>query len=411
MFTTTTPFPGAGGGGGGGGSGGSGGSGAGGAYEQPSAGMHPYPVYHLGGVGVEQMNAALLYPYTLYPPLGRMGLGGIGIGGMGGVGGMGLHHQLDVSRKRGRELDHGAGEYRMMEYDESGGLASKRRAAGQDVIFRMIVPSKQIGRVIGKEGCRIRQIREETGATIKIADPIVPHEERVIIISSAVDEGKISNAEAALNYIAKAILKDNEDGGEAVIVGTGHVAVNAIRLLIAGSQAGCLIGVSGQTIEQIRNSSGAAVTILAPNQLPLCASAHESDRVVQLSGDVPEILTALEKIGCVLRDNPSTKVISIRSGYHSSVSVSNPPNTQVPPGEYMTSEMTIMEKFVGGLIGRNGYNISRIRNVSGATVKVTGQKGENTRQIFFGGNAQQVAVARMLVENYMYSQLVPQNVM
>ncbi|CAA6657072.1 unnamed protein product [Spirodela intermedia] len=357
--------------------------------------MHPYP----------QMNAALLYPYTLYPPLGRMGLGD-------------SDRRYGWCRRYGTapptrcftKARPGAGP-RSWGVPDDGirrirGLVSKRRAAGQDVIFRMIVPSKQIGRVIGKEGCRIRQIREETGATIKIADPIVPHEERVIIISSAVDEGKISNAEAALNYIAKAILKDNEDGGEAVIVGTGHVAVNAIRLLIAGSQAGCLIGVSGQTIEQIRNSSGAAVTILAPNQLPLCASAHESDRVVQLSGDVPEILTALEKIGCVLRDNPSTKVISIRSGYHSSVSVSNPPNTQVPPGEYMTSEMTIMEKFVGGLIGRNGYNISRIRNVSGATVKVTGQKGENTRQIFFG-----VAVARMLVENYMYSQLVPQNVM
>lgn len=60
------------------------------------------------------------------------------------------------------------------------------------------------------------------------------------------------------------------------------MAANTIRLLIAGSQAGGLIGVSGQNIEKLRNSSGAMVTVLSPSQLPLCASAHESDRVVQV---------------------------------------------------------------------------------------------------------------------------------
>lgn len=55
--------------------------------------------------------------------------------------------------------------------DESS--AAKRRAVGQDVIFRIVVPSRQIGKVIGKEGCRIQKIREETKATVKIADAIV----------------------------------------------------------------------------------------------------------------------------------------------------------------------------------------------------------------------------------------------
>lgn len=61
-----------------------------------------------------------------------------------------------------------------------------------------------------------------------------------------------------------------------------HVAANTVRLLISGCQAGGLIGVSGQNIGQLRNTSGATVNVLAQNQLPLCASAHESDRVVQV---------------------------------------------------------------------------------------------------------------------------------
>lgn len=79
------------------------------------------------------------------------------------------------------------------------------------------------------------------------------------------------------------IFKQEDDSSaEASKVGAGHVAANTIRLLIAGSQAGSLIGMSGQNIEKLRNSSGAMITVLAQNQLPLCASAHESDRVVQV---------------------------------------------------------------------------------------------------------------------------------
>lgn len=77
-------------------------------------------------------------------------------------------------------------------------------------------------------------------------------------------------------------LEQDDDAVESSKVSAGHGAANMIRLLIAGSQAGCLIGISGKSIENIRNSSGATISILAQNQLPSCASAHESDRLVQV---------------------------------------------------------------------------------------------------------------------------------
>ncbi|KDO85564.1 hypothetical protein CISIN_1g020139mg [Citrus sinensis] len=210
----------------------------------------------------------------------------------------------DVSGKRRREDG------------EIEGSDPKRRAKAQDVLFRIIVPSRQIGKVIGKEGHRIQKIREETKATIKIADAIARHEERVIIISSKDNDNVVSDAENALQQIAALILKDDDSNSEASKVAAGHVAANTIRLLIAGSQAGCLIGMSGQNIEKLRNSSGATIVILAPNQLPLCASAHESDRVVQISGDVPAVLNALVEIGNQLRENPPRQVISISPAYN-----------------------------------------------------------------------------------------------
>ncbi|KAK1418482.1 hypothetical protein QVD17_27627 [Tagetes erecta] len=287
----------------------------------------------------------------------------------------------------------------------------KRRAVlGQDILFRILLPSKQIGKVIGKGGHRIQKIREDTKANIKIADAIARHEERVIIISSKDSENTYTEAENALHQIGTLVLTD-DNKTEGLKVATGHVAANTIRLLISGCQAGGLIGVSGQNIDQLRNSSGATVTVLAQNQLPLCASAHESDRVVQISGDVPAVQRALVEIGCQLRDNPPKQIISISPTYNLGF-MHLPAQQYVNPSsaDYVTLEMMISETFIGGLIGRGGSNISRIRTESGATIKVHGGKGENKhRQIQLGGSAQQVALAKQRVDEYIYTQMMQQS--
>ncbi|GJY21538.1 poly(rC)-binding protein 4-like protein [Tanacetum coccineum] len=285
-------------------------------------------------------------------------------------------------------------------WDEVQKHTIKRRAVlvGQDILFRILLPSKQIGKVIGKAGFRIEKIRNLTQANIKIADAIARHEERVIIISSKDSEKTYTDAEVALYQIGSLVLKD-DDNTEGQRVATGHVAANTIRLLISGCQAGGLIGVSGQNIDQIRNSSGATVTVLAQNQLPLCASAHESDRVVQISGDVPAVLKALLEIGHQLRDNPPKQIISISPAYNVGI-INRPPQQNLDPSsvelaaEYVTLEMMISETYAGGLIGRSGSNIERIRTESGATIKVHGGKGANKhRQIHLGGSALQVGIS------------------
>ncbi|XP_057765800.1 uncharacterized protein LOC130986414 [Salvia miltiorrhiza] len=287
--------------------------------------------------------------------------------------------------------------------------AKRRIKATHDVIYRIVVPSRQIGKVIGRAGHRIQKIREDTQATIKIADAISKHEERVIIISSKDSDNVFSDAENAVHQIVTLILKDDDGNAEAVKIGPGHVPANAVRLLIAGSQAGGLIGVSGQNIVNLRNTSGASIAVLSPNQLPPCASAHESDRVVQISGEIPAVLRAVVEIGCQLRDNPPKQVISISPT--NNVGIHRQPQPFVDPtsADYVTLELLVPENLVGGLIGRFGANISRIRNESGANIKVYGGRGEQTqRQIHLGGSAQQVALAKQRVDEYVYAELMRQ---
>lgn len=287
--------------------------------------------------------------------------------------------------------------------------AKRRVKATHDVIYRIVVPSRQIGKVIGRAGHRIQQIRESTKATIKIADAISRHEERVIIISSKDSDNVFSDAENALHQIVSLILKDDDGNAEALKIGPGHVPANAVRLLIAGSQAGGLIGVSGQNIVNLRNTSGASITVLSPNQMPPCASAHESDRVVQISGEIPAVLRAVVEIGCQLRDNPPKQVISISPTNNVGLHRQSQPHVDPTSADYVTLELMVPENLVGGLIGRFGANISRIRNESGANIKVYGGRGEQTqRQIHLGGSSQQIALAKQRVDEYVYAELMRQ---
>lgn len=60
----------------------------------------------------------------------------------------------------------------------------KEASGDNELIFRILWPNDKIGSVIGKKGNIIRQLREETGARIKIADAVPGAEERVIIVSA-----------------------------------------------------------------------------------------------------------------------------------------------------------------------------------------------------------------------------------
>jgi poly(rC)-binding protein 2/3/4 len=300
------------------------------------------------------------------------------------------------------------------------------------------VASNKIGKVIGKQGSKINQLREDTGARIKIADPVTPLEDRVIIISSkGEEEEETSAAEQALIQIATVILEESGESSATAKVGTRHVGPNMMRLLIAGSQAGSLIGASGKTIKEIRNDSGATIKILPQNLSPICASASETDRLVQISGEVSQVLKALDHIGVTLREHPPREVISTRPTYYAGLSPANGlmvlPQTVLPGYNMQTGnsnygylgaagraaggtisaafalpkvtvEMKIPSSVAGGVIGKRGDNISQIRSLSGAIVKVIGEKDGATRTIFFEGTAHQVATAQNLVNNHINAQ-------
>lgn len=298
---------------------------------------------------------------------------------------------------------------------------AKSQASTADVFFRLLVPSNMIGKVIGKQGMRIKQLREETGARIKIADPLTHVEERVILISSK-DETLEPQcvAEQALIRLANLVLEpETRDRVNAAAVGLHHPEGPIVtRLLITGSQAGGVIGKAGATIKEIRKSSGANVRVLTSDHFSMCASACKTDRLVQMYGEIPQVQRALELIAAKLRKNPPNEVVSVNVKHRSIGNTTPPiilPTFADLVGNDLTSvhstsgfvgqmqkvslELNVSTDLIGGIIGKGGSNITRIRKLSGALIKVCEQEdGALERAILVEGTSLQVMKAQNLVE-------------
>lgn len=216
------------------------------------------------------------------------------------------------------------------------------------VVFRLLCPASKIGGVIGKGGNIVSEIRQQTGARVRVEETVSGCDERVVVIASsdketeltAADPGQndrgeeenkdkkhdnetkpsenieeresdsmgdaksdkgISSVQKALLLVFERIIEgDREaDGGEE----DGNKSSSIVfRLLVLSSKVGCLLGKGGSVIKQMSAESGAQIRILPRDKLPPCASV--ADELVQITGEVDTVRKALQSVCQQLWENP-----------------------------------------------------------------------------------------------------------
>ncbi|KAI5063041.1 hypothetical protein GOP47_0021588 [Adiantum capillus-veneris] len=248
-----------------------------------------------------------------------------------------------------------------------------------DVSFYLLVPSKEMGKVIGKQGYRIQQLREETGACIRIGDAIMNLDERVLWIASKQETSTSQSAaeRALLLVVALLIRPENEDQDFA-----------KIRLLVAGSQA--KIAVS-KMLEKINDETGAVVNVFSKDKVPLLAFAHESDTLVQVEGKASEVLQALELIAPRLRENLQTGNMAMFRGKF---------------GAFKTIvQIQIPNNYIGKLIGKEGSTLRKIREQCRVSIELHDdiENGGQGKIAHLKGTLAQVTMAQTLLQVYLAS--------
>ncbi|KAL6009097.1 hypothetical protein ACLOJK_022324 [Asimina triloba] len=167
-------------------------------------------------------------------------------------------------------------------------------SSSKEFCLRLVCPTGNIGGVIGKGGAIIKQIRQESGAFIKVDSSSAEGEDCIISISSKeFFEDPISpTIDAAVRLQPRCSEKTERESGEPSYT---------TRLLVPTSRIGCLIGKGGSIISEMRRLTRANIRIFSKDNLPKVAA--EDDEMVQISGDIDVARNALVQVTTRLKAN------------------------------------------------------------------------------------------------------------
>ncbi|KAJ7965897.1 KH domain-containing protein [Quillaja saponaria] len=226
-------------------------------------------------------------------------------------------------------------------WQKLGSNSQPLKSPGSNVVC-LLCPGSKTGSVIGK----ISQIRQLTGAKVRVEETVSGCDEIVIVIVGSDKETKgdtehskeasneeiidkekreddehkdhsdndddkapvettkskkaTSSVQRALFLVFERMLEGEEetdDGDEENNKSSSFV----LMLLVLSSQVGCILGKGGSVIKQMSSESGTQIRILPRDKLPPCAST--SDELVQITGGVEAVRKALQSVSQQLLEN------------------------------------------------------------------------------------------------------------
>ncbi|KAJ9709338.1 hypothetical protein PVL29_001013 [Vitis rotundifolia] len=171
--------------------------------------------------------------------------------------------------------------------------ARRDESSSKEFSLRLVCPTGNIGGVIGKGGGIIKQIRQESGASIKVDSSSAEGDDCIIFISAKeFFEDPSPTIDAALRLQPRCSEKTERESSDSVVT---------TRLLVPSSRIGCLIGKGGAIISEMRSVTRANIRILSKENLPKVAS--EDDEMVQITGELNVASNALLQVTLRLKAN------------------------------------------------------------------------------------------------------------
>ncbi|KAK4426659.1 KH domain-containing protein HEN4 [Sesamum alatum] len=162
------------------------------------------------------------------------------------------------------------------------------REAPTEFTVKILCSAERIGGVIGKGGSNVRQLEQETGASIHVENVSKESDERVIRVSSF--EALWDQRSQTIDAILHLQNKTSEYSEKGTIM---------TRLLVPSSKVGCILGQGGHVINDMRRRTHADIRVFSKEEKPKCAS--EDEELVQISGSFGVAKDALLEIASRLR--------------------------------------------------------------------------------------------------------------
>ncbi|XP_014903227.1 poly(rC)-binding protein 2 isoform X1 [Poecilia latipinna] len=234
-----------------------------------------------------------------------------------------------------------------LEEDISSSMTNSTATSKPPVTLRIVVPASQCGSLIGKGGCKIKEIRESTGAQVQVAGDMLP------------------------NSTERAIT----------IAGTPQSIIECVKQI-------CVVMLEsppkGVTIPYRPKPSGSPV-IFAGGQAYAVQGQHAIPQPDSSSAAISPQLTKLHQLAMQQSPFPIAPGNQGFTGIDASAQTSS-------------HEMTIPNDLIGCIIGRQGAKINEIRQMSGAQIKIANPvDGSTDRQVTITGSPASISLAEYLI--------------
>ncbi|KAM6233491.1 poly(rC)-binding protein 2 isoform 3-T3 [Porphyrio hochstetteri] len=253
-----------------------------------------------------------------------------------------------------------------LEEDISSSMTNSTAASRPPVTLRLVVPASQCGSLIGKGGCKIKEIRESTGAQVQVAGDMLPNSTERAITIAGIPQSIIE----CVKQICVVMLESPPKG----VTIPYRPKPSSSPVIFAGGQD--------------RYSSGSASY---PHTAPsMCLNSD-------LEGP-PQELTKLHQLAMQQSHFPMSHGNTGFSGIESSSPEVKGYWGLDASAQTTSHELTIPNDLIGCIIGRQGAKINEIRQMSGAQIKIANPvEGSTDRQVTITGSAASISLAQYLI--------------
>uniref|UniRef100_A0A8C7UJP5 Poly(rC) binding protein 2 n=1 Tax=Oncorhynchus mykiss TaxID=8022 RepID=A0A8C7UJP5_ONCMY len=269
-----------------------------------------------------------------------------------------------------------------LEEDISSSMTNSTATSKPPVTLRIVVPASQCGSLIGKGGCKIKEIRESTGAQVQVAGDMLPNStERAITIA-----GTPQPIIECVKQICVVMLESPPKG-----------VTIPYRPKPSGSP---VIFAGGQPI-YLRVCLYIHLVCMHVHALCFCfpcalLSAILSLQAYAVQGQHAIPQPDLTKLHQLAMQQSPFPIAPNNQGFQGSVFLSLAGMDS--SAQTSSHELTIPNDLIGCIIGRQGAKINEIRQMSGAQIKIANQvEGSSDRQVTITGSPAGISLAEYLI--------------
>ncbi|NXA91042.1 PCBP2 protein, partial [Melanocharis versteri] len=267
-----------------------------------------------------------------------------------------------------------------LEEDISSSMTNSTAASRPPVTLRLVVPASQCGSLIGKGGCKIKEIRESTGAQVQVAGDMLPNSTERAITIAGIPQSIIE----CVKQICVVMLESPPKG----VTIPYRPKPSSSPVIFAGGQD--------------RYSSGSASY---PHTAPsMCLNSDlegppQEAYAIQGQYAIPQPdLTKLHQLAMQQSHFPMSHGNTGFSGIDSSSPEVKGYWGLDASAQTTSHELTIPNDLIGCIIGRQGAKINEIRQMSGAQIKIANPvEGSTDRQVTITGSAASISLAQYLI--------------